>query len=112
MPQLVCGEQTVNVNDNGYLINTDDWNENVAHALAAREDVSKLTPEMMEVLKFMRSYYKNYQSFPILGSVCRNVHQPGECVNEEFVDPLKAWKIAGLPEPVDEVVSYLKRPTG
>ncbi len=92
------------------MINADNWNENVAQALADQEGIGELTPEQMGVLKFMRTYYANYQSFPILGSVCRHVHQPRECVNEEFIDPLKAWKIAGRPEPVDEVVSYLKRP--
>ncbi len=110
MPQLVCGNERVEVDENGYLANAEEWNENVAQALADQEGVGELKPEQLDVLKFMRSYYQNYRSFPILGSVCRNVHQPSECVNEEFIDPLKAWKIAGLPEPVDEVVSYLKRP--
>jgi TusE/DsrC/DsvC family sulfur relay protein len=93
----------------GYLADTESWNEDVAGELAAREGIGELTGEMMDVIRFMRTYYKNYNSFPILNSVCKNVHQPKECVNEEFIDPLKAWKIAGLPDPGDEVVSYLKR---
>lgn len=63
----------------------------------------------MEVIKFMRDYHRQFKSFPVLGSVCKNVNQPKDCVNEDFVDPLKAWKIAGLPEPSEEVISYLKR---
>ena len=32
----------------------------------------------------------------------KHIHQPNECVNEQFVNPEKAWKIAGLP-PLDGV---------
>jgi sulfur relay (sulfurtransferase) DsrC/TusE family protein len=53
--------------------------------------------------------FDEWNSFPILGSVCKNVHQPKDCVNEDFLDPIKAWKIAGLPKPSEEVISYLKR---
>jgi tRNA 2-thiouridine synthesizing protein E len=56
----------------------------------------------------MREYYKNYNSFPIVRFVCRNVHQPSGCLYEQFVDPIKAWKIAGLPKLTTEVFSYIK----
>lgn len=100
---------SVEVDEDGYLSDTEAWNEDVAQALARNEGIDELTGDMMDVIRFMRTYYKNYQMFPILNSVCKNVHQPKECVNEEFIDPLKAWKIAGLPNPGDEVISYLKR---
>lgn len=98
-----------NLDEEGYLADTDSWDEDVAKAIAGNEGIDSLTPEMMDVIRFMRSYYQSYNSFPILNAVCKNVHQPQDCVNEEFIDPLKAWKIAGLPDPGDEVVTYLKR---
>jgi tRNA 2-thiouridine synthesizing protein E len=97
------------VDEDGYLTDTDSWDENTARALSENEGVGELTGDMMDVIRFMRTYYKNYNSFPILNSVCKNIHQPDDCVNEEFIDPLKAWKIAGLPNPGEEVISYLKR---
>lgn len=99
----------VELDDEGYLADFHDWNEEVAHALARQEGVDNLTDEMLAVIEFMRHYYAQYHSFPILGSVCRNIHQPHDCVNEEFIDPVKAWRIAGLPEPGEEVLAYLKR---
>ena len=99
----------VTLDEEGYLADPDAWNDDVAQALARNEGIEELTGDMMDVIRFMRTYYRNYQMFPILNSVCKNVHQPKECVNEEFIDPLKAWKIAGLPDPGDEVISYLKR---
>jgi hypothetical protein len=38
--------------------------------------------------------------------VCKNVHQPSNCVAEQFIDPVKAWKIAGLPNPGEEVIGF------
>lgn len=100
---------SVDVDGDGYLSDPGSWDENVARAISENEGVGELTGDMMDVIHFMRTYYKNYQAFPILNSVCRNVHQPDDCVNEEFIDPLSAWKIAGLPNPGEEVISYLKR---
>jgi len=99
----------IKLDDDGYLEDSEEWNENIARGLAKNEGIDELDAGMMDVIRFMRSYFVNYNSFPVLNSVCKNVHQPKECVNEEFIDPLKAWKIAGLPNPGDEVISYLKR---
>lgn len=103
-------EAQITDDEKGYLTDAESWNEDTARQLAKREGIDNLTGEMMEVIRFMRSFYKAYGSFPILNTVCKNVHQPKECVNEEFIDPLKAWKIAGLPYPGEEVIYYLKRP--
>lgn len=89
---------SVEIDDEGHLVNTEEWNEEVAQALAAREGLQPLTEEMLDVVKFMRSFYRKFQSFPILNYVCKNVDQPRECVNEEFINPEKAWRIAGLPK--------------
>jgi len=82
----------------GFLANPEDWNENVAQAMAAKEGIQVLNEEMLEIIRFMRTYYKKFNAFPILNYVCKNIHQPKECVSEEFMNPEKAWKIAGLPK--------------
>jgi TusE/DsrC/DsvC family sulfur relay protein len=101
-----------NVNEKGYLEDYHTWNEDIGRALAEREGLGNLAQEQMEILKFMRDYYDKFHAFPMLGYVCRNIHQPKECVSEQFMDPLEAWKIAGLPEPIEEVIEHLKRPAG
>ncbi|MCL4456559.1 MAG: TusE/DsrC/DsvC family sulfur relay protein [Nitrospirae bacterium] len=98
----------VNIDDSGYLVNIDDWNEQVACALAEREGVDELTKERMDILKFIREYYKKYNFFPILNAVCKNVHQPKNCINEKFMDPLTAWKLAGLPQPGEDIINIVK----
>ncbi|MCK5505935.1 MAG: TusE/DsrC/DsvC family sulfur relay protein [Thermodesulfovibrionia bacterium] len=109
MAIIEYGSLKIKVDDDGYLENFDDWSKKAACGLADKEGIEELSNERMEVIMFMRDYYKQFKAFPVLGSVCKNVHQPKDCVNEDFVDPLKAWKIAGLPKPSEEVISYLKR---
>ena len=103
MTTLKQADTTTNLDDDGFLVNIEDWNETTANALAKREGLESLTKDQLDVLKFMREYYKKYNFFPILRYVCKNVHQPKNCVNEEFMNPVQAWKIAGLPNPGDEV---------
>ncbi len=88
----------IKVDADGFLIDSEDWDEDIARGLAKREGVENFTDEMMEIVKFMRTYYKKFNAFPILNYVCKNIHQPRECVSEEFINPEKAWKIAGLPK--------------
>ena len=108
MPVLEYAGLKINVDDEGYLENADDWNEKAARALAEKEGVGELTEDRMEIIRFLREHYKKYNFFPILSSICKNVHQPRECVNEEFMSPLTAWKVAGLPKPNRQVVGYLR----
>jgi tRNA 2-thiouridine synthesizing protein E len=99
MPFIESGGLKIEVDDQGFLVKFEDWNEKVACALAEQEGVSELTKERMSIVTFIRDYYKEFKSMPILRAVCKNIHQPKECVTEQFIDPLKAWKIAGLPNP-------------
>ena len=103
MPVIEYSGIKINLDDDGYLVHYDDWNETVASALAEREGVGELTGDKMDILKFMRRYYKEHNFFPILRFVCKNVGQPRNCVIEKFMEPVIAWKIAGLPNPGDEV---------
>lgn len=108
MPVIEYGDIKIEVDEEGYLLDSESWNEKIACGLAEHEGMEELTKERMDVIKFMRDYYKQYNAFPILRSVCKHVHQPKNCVNEDFIEPIKAWKIAGLPKPMEQVVSELE----
>jgi TusE/DsrC/DsvC family sulfur relay protein len=107
MPIIEYADLKINVDDDGYLVNSGDWNQKVACALAEREGIEELTKERLTIITFLRDYYRQFNYFPILDAVCLNVHQPNHCMKEKFMHPLKAWKIAGLPKPDDVVLAYL-----
>lgn len=51
------------IDDEGYLVDPDTWDEQVAEWLAAREAL-ELTEEHWAVLYFMRRYYEAHQIAP------------------------------------------------
>lgn len=91
---------TVNVNEEGYLTNLQEWNENVARAIAQEEGIS-LSDRHWEILKYLQDQQRQEVALTI-----RRIGQSGVVSIKEFYDlfpggPLKkASKIAGIPKPV------------
>jgi len=105
-------DQTLELDDEGYLASFDRWSEEVACAMAEREGVTgrcPMTAEAIDILRYMREYYQTFNSFPVVLSVCKRVHQPRGCICDQFPDALTAWKIAGLPKPSAGVLAHLRR---
>lgn len=101
----------ISVDLEGYLEDFESWTEETACALADREGVSQECPlgkDRMDILKFIRDYYKKFEAFPIVRAVCKNIKQSKDCQYEQFPDPIVAWKIAGLPKPTPEVFAKIK----
>jgi TusE/DsrC/DsvC family sulfur relay protein len=103
MPEIEHEGKKITIDQDGFLVSLEDWTEAVARILAEREGIAGLSEDQLDILKFLRTYYRKHQFFPIVRYVCKNVHQPAHCVTEQFIDPVKAWKIAGLPNPGEEV---------
>jgi tRNA 2-thiouridine synthesizing protein E len=55
--------KTVEVDEEGYLMNRADWNEEIAKEMAARDNC-ELTPDHWEVINFQREYYEENQIYP------------------------------------------------
>lgn len=108
MKELDVAGRKVRLDDEGYLLNFEDWNEQVACALAEGEGIEELETEKMDILKFIREHYRKFNFFPILHAVCKHVHLPKDCLSEEFLDPMVAWKLAGLPKPDENIVNILE----
>ncbi len=93
--------------EKGFLVNIDDWNEDIAKEIAAADDIPELTQKHWDLINFLRDEYVN-----------NNANQPNERnmvkamakvwgekpstkdLYELFpMQPSKqATKIAGLPE--------------
>jgi len=100
MAQLHVGNSDIEIDGEGFLLHTEDWNEKVAEAIAAKEGIDHLEGEQLDIVRFLREYHQKYSNFPIMRYVCKNVHASSpNCVTEQFCNPMIAWKIAGLPKP-------------
>jgi len=100
MSQLSVNGKTVELNEEGFLVDFDEWSPAVAGSLAAQEDIAELTEEHLRVLHKIRDYYTQFRVAPmvhLLVKECdlsfRDLHdlfhkQPGK----------RAARLAGLPE--------------
>ena len=53
------GGKSIQLDDEGYLIEPNDWDEDVTAYLAEQEGI-ELTDEHWQVIQFMRKYYENH----------------------------------------------------
>ena len=103
MPIISQKDERISVDADGFLMDSGDWTEAVATVLAAREGIKGLTKGQIDILRSLRAYYDKHRFFPIVRFICSNVGQPRTCITDRFSDPVVAWKIAGLPNPGEEV---------
>ena len=53
----------ISLDDEGYLLTLDRWNESVAVELASRENI-KLTEAHWEIIRLIRKFYQRFQIAP------------------------------------------------
>jgi tRNA 2-thiouridine synthesizing protein E len=93
--------------ENGFLVNSSEWNEVVAVELAKRNAI-ELTPAHWEIVLFMRAYYTQFNYLPntrIFVKAVANkfgIHKGNSRYLQSLFpeSPLKyACLLAGLPKP-------------
>jgi len=107
MGTIDVGGKQIEVDEDGYLQNLDDWSEDVANFLAQQEEVD-MTEAHWEVVNFLRDYYNEYKIAPMIKILVKALGQKlgPEKGNTKYLYELypagpakQACKIAGLPKP-------------
>ncbi len=102
MPFIEINGKKIEVNEEGFLVNPEDWNEEIADFLAKKEEgLENLTEEHWKVLNYIRNYYLENKLAPMVRAVCKTTGLPLKKIYELFPSgPAKgACKLAGLPKP-------------
>lgn len=101
MAKVNLGGYEVEVDEDGFIQDPNAWNEKIAEALAATEDVPKMTEEHWKVVRYLRDYYQKYNIAPMIRKLCKDTQVDLKHMYELFPSgPAKgACKIAGLPKP-------------
>ena len=100
MAQREIAGVTIDVDDNGYMTNPDQWNKEIATALAKDVEIDALTDKHWEVIDYLQEQYKEGIALSI-----RKVGKSGVVDIKEFYQlfpggPLKKSSlIAGIPKP-------------
>jgi tRNA 2-thiouridine synthesizing protein E len=95
------GNVSIEVDEDGFMLNPDEWNEDVAAALATTEGIEQLDDEHWKVMNYLREYYKEFGVAPMIRKLCKETGFPLKKIYELFPSgPAKgACKLAGLAKP-------------
>lgn len=102
MPEIDVRGKKVELNPEGFMVNPEEWDEEVAVVLAKSEErIESLTQDHWAVIHYIRDYYLEKNLAPMVRKVCKNTGFPLKYIFELFPSgPAKgACKVAGLPKP-------------
>jgi len=99
--------QTIESDEEGYLVDISLWNKELAELIAKDEDI-EMSNDHWEVINFLREYYEDFQIAPAVRVLTKAVRKKmgPEKGNSKYLYELfpygpgkQACKIAGLPKP-------------
>jgi TusE/DsrC/DsvC family sulfur relay protein len=102
MAEIEVAGRNLEINEEGFLLHPEEWDEDVARTLASVEEgLDELTDEHWAVIKYIRSYYTENNLAPMVRKLCKSTGLPLRKIFELFPSgPAKgACKLAGLPKP-------------
>lgn len=115
---ITVGERVIETDPEGYLINPDDWDEDVAEAMALEQcecDHVTLTDDHWGLIQYFRDYYESQKTHPSMHELVMNLgkqhgrHFHERKAYEEYLYTLfphgpvpGLCKLAGLQKPTNE----------
>jgi TusE/DsrC/DsvC family sulfur relay protein len=102
MSVLQIKDKKIEVNEEGFLLHPEEWDDEVAKFLAKQEEgIDRLSEEHWKIIIYIRDYYLEKQLAPMVRKICQTTGFTLKHVYELFPSgPAKgACKLAGLPKP-------------
>ncbi len=98
--RTICGE-TIEVNEEGFMTNPNQWNKDIAVEIAKEEGIGELTPSHWKVIEYCRQSAATTGKAPTLRTITTN---SGVSTKDLFTlfpkgPAKKVAKIAGLGKP-------------
>lgn len=101
MPVIEVNGKSVELDEDGFIVNLDEWNEDVAHYLAKEEGVEELTEDHWKLINYLKNYFAEYGIAPMVRKMTKESGYSLKEIYDLFPSgPAKgACKVAGLPKP-------------
>ncbi len=102
MPSIEVSGKMLELNEEGFLVRHEDWDKEVAEALARQEEgLDTLTSDHWAIVDYIRAYYLENKLAPMVRKICKTTGFQLKYIYDLFPSgPAKgACKIAGLPKP-------------
>lgn len=102
MAKKTIANQEVEVDDQGFMKNLDEWSKELAEAIAKEEGITALTEKHWQVIEFVRQVTKETKASPTVRKISKQSGINTKELYELFPGGpgKKAAKIAGAPKPV------------
>lgn len=101
MANIEVNGQVVELDEDGFLVTLDQWNEDVAKFLAKEEGVEELTEDHWKLINYLKGYFAEYGIAPMVRKMTKESGYSLKEIYDLFPSgPAKgACKVAGLPKP-------------
>ena len=101
MPLVSYGGKELEIDEDGFIQDPNEWDEKVALDLAETEGVSEMTEDHWKLVNYLRDYYLKNGIAPMVRKLCKETGFKLKYVYKLFPSgPAKgACKVAGLPKP-------------
>ncbi len=101
MAQLELAGSMYEVDEHGFMQETEKWNEDVAKAFASLEGIIELTPDHWKAINYLRSYYLQNGICPMIRRLIKETGFNLSRLYELFPQgpANSACKWAGVPKP-------------
>ncbi len=101
MATMNLAGKEMEVDEDGFIQDPDQWDEEVAKALAETEGVTEMTEDHWKLVNYLRDYYLKFQIAPMIRKLCKETGFDLKYIYQMFPSgPAKgACKVAGLPKP-------------
>jgi len=105
--QIEINGKSIETDSQGYLVNLSDWSEELANALAEKDELP-LTEAHWEIINMIRTYYENHGTAPAMRALTKLAKselgpQKGDSKYLYSLFPYgpgkQASRYAGLPKP-------------
>ncbi len=99
--QLEIEGKVFNVDGDGFLVNPQLWNEEIAALFAKHDGTGQLNEKHWAIINFIRNHWLENDMAPMVRKICQNTGLRLKEIYTLFpMGPAKgACKIAGLPKP-------------
>lgn len=101
MANIDLGGKMLDVDEDGFIQDPNEWDEKVAVDLAKTEQVETLGEDHWKLVHYIRDYYLKFGIAPMIRKLCKETGFDLKYVYQMFPSgPAKgACKVAGLPKP-------------
>ena len=98
---MEVGEKTIEFDPDGFMINPELWDKEIACAIADEEGIDEMSEQHWKIVIFIRTYWKEHDLAPPVRMICQEAGVGARQIYKLFTaGPARgACRVAGLPKP-------------